>query len=240
MRDGTVVATVHQQHISGLLSVLRSELGIEFDPAILTGPLLGGPFLAELPDRAVVTRGLSFDHGPQIAALTAFAAPDRLQSALVIQARELAAETGLTDYPEIGPALDRLAAGETWRVTGASPLGLRLRLLAAEHAAAGLAPPWENRSLAPTNADRVAWKNRYRAAEAIMELIAGPPRRAARFVLAERPDPGWPHRFAADLGPVDIPPGAASAIADEEAQEDYRAHGSGGAGYRVPVWPSSL
>jgi hypothetical protein len=71
-----------------------------------------------------------------------------------------------------------------------------------------------------------------------MELIAGPPRRAARFVLAERKDPGWPDRFAADLGPVDIRHGAVAATPNREAQEHYRAHGSGGAGYSVPIWPS--
>ena len=227
-----------QEHISGLLAILRSELGVEFDPAILTGPLPGGPFLAELPDRAFITRGLSLDHGGQVAALTEFAAPDRLQPALVIQARELAAETGLTEYPEIADALDRLAAGETWQIAGESPLGMRFRLLAAENAAANSAAPWENRSSVLTPADRDAWGQRFKAAEAIMELIAGPPQRAARFVLAERKDPGWPDRFAADLGPVDIPPGATSAIADREGQEHDRAHGSGGAGYRVPIWPS--
>jgi hypothetical protein len=89
-----------------------------------------------------------------------------------------------------------------------------------------------------TPADEAAWRHRFRAAEAIIELIAGPPRRAARFVLAERKDPGWPDRFAADLGPVGIPHGAAGTIADQEAQEHNRAHGSGGAGYRVPIWPS--
>jgi hypothetical protein len=224
------------EHVCGLLAVLRSELGIEFDPAILTGPLQGGPFLPELPDRAVITRGLSLDHGGQVAALTAFAAPDRLQSALVTQARELAAETGLTDYPEIADALDRLTAGQTWQVTGESPLGMRFRLLAAENAAANA--PWQNRSSVLTREDQAAWGNRFKAAEAIMELITGPPRRAARFVLGERKDPGWPDRFAADLGPVDIPDGAAAAIADAEAQEHYRAHGGGGAGYRIPIWPS--
>lgn len=227
-----------EEHISALLAVLRSELGIEFDPATLTRPLPGGPFLAELPDPAVVTRGLSLDHGGQVAALTVFAAPDRLRPALVVQARELAAEAGLTGYPEITAALDRLAAGETWPVTGESPLGMRIRLLAAEHGAASRATPWENPSEVLTTADRDAWKHRFRAAEAIMELIAGPPERAARFVLGERKDPGWPDRFAADLGPVDIPDGAAAATADREGQEHYRAHGSGGAGYRVPIWPS--
>jgi hypothetical protein len=58
------------------------------------------------------------------------------------------------------------------------------------------------------------------------------------FVLAERKDPRWPDRFAADLGPVDIPRGAAGVIAEEEAQQHNRAHGSGGAGYRIPIWPS--
>jgi cell wall assembly regulator SMI1 len=227
--------TLHD-HISGLLAILRSELGVEFDPAILTGPLPGGPYLAELPDRAVITRGLSLNHGGRVAALTAFAAPDRLQPALVIQARELASETGLTEYPEIADALDRLAAGETWQATGESPLGMRFRLLAAENAAVSSAAPWENRSSVLTPADRAAWVHRFRAAEAIMELIAGPPQRAARFVLGERKDPGWPDRFAADLGPVDLPPGAAGAIADQESQEHNRAHG--GAGYRIPIWPS--
>jgi SMI1 / KNR4 family (SUKH-1)/Family of unknown function (DUF6461) len=227
-----------QEHVSGLLAILRSELSIEFDPGILTGPLQGGLFLAELPDRAVITRGLSLDHGAHVAALTAFAAPDRLQRALVSQARELAAETGLADYPEIADALDRLAAGQTWQVTGESPLGMRFRLLAAENTAARLATPWQNRSSVLTREDQAAWGNRFKAAEAIMELITGPPRRAARFVLGERKDPGWPDRFAADLGPVDIPHDAAAAIADAEAQEHYRAHGGGGAGYRIPIWPS--
>jgi cell wall assembly regulator SMI1 len=226
-----------QEHLTGLLAVLRSDLGVEFDPAILAGPLPGGPFLAGLPERAVITRGLSLDHGGQIAALTEFAAPDRLQQVLVVQARELAAETGLTGYPEIGAALDRLAAGETWPVTGQSSLGMRVRLLAAEHAATRSAASWQHRSPDITPADQDAWQQRFRAAEAIMELIAGPPRRAARFVLGERRDPGWPDRFAADLGPVDIPAGAPGAIAGREGQEHYQAHGSGGAGYRVPVWP---
>ncbi len=114
---------------------------------------------------------------------------------------------------------------------------MRFRLLAAEKAAAGPVSPWENRSRVITPEDAAAWRDRFRAAKAIMELITGPPQRAARFVLAERKDAGWPDRFAADLGPVDIPPGAAGAIADQEAQEHNRAHG-GGAGYMVPIWPS--
>lgn len=226
-----------QEHLSGLLAVLRGELGIEFDPEVLTGPLPGGPFLADLPDRAVITRGLSLNHGAQVAALCAYATADQLQQALVIQARKLVAEAGLTEYPEFTAALERLAAGETWPVTGESPLGLRVRMLAAENAAADAAAPWENKSPALTRQDRDAWQQRWRAAEAIMELIAGPPRRAARFVLAERQELGWPDQLAADLGPVDIPPGAQDAIADEEGQEHYRAHG-GGAGYQTSIWPS--
>jgi cell wall assembly regulator SMI1 len=225
------------EQISGLLAILRSELGVEFDPAVLAGPLHGGPFLAELPDRAFITRGLSLDHGGQVAALTAFAAPDQLQPALVTQARELATETGLTEYPEITDALDRLAAGQTWQVTGESPLGMRFRLLAAENTAASAAMAWENRNRTITREDQDAWRNRFRAAEAIVELISGPPRRAARFVLAERKDPGWPGQFAADLGPVDIPPGAAATIAGQEGQEHNQAHG-GGAGHQAPIWPN--
>jgi hypothetical protein len=226
----------HEQ-VSGLLAALCSELGIEFDPAVLSGPLPGGPFLADLPDRAVITRGLSLNHGGQVAVLTEIAAPDRLQAALVIQARELAAETGLTEYPEIGAALDRLAAGETWKVTGDSPLGMRFRLLAAEHAAASVAAPRQHKSHALTREDQNTWKHRFRAAEAIMELIAGPPRRAARFVLGERQDPGWPDRFAADLGPVDTQTATAEGAAKREAREHNQAH-TGGAGYQVPIWPS--
>jgi hypothetical protein len=64
-----------------------------------------------------------------------------------------------------------------------------------------------------------------------MELIAGPPRRAARFVLGERQDPGWPDRFAADLGPVDTRTATAEGAAEREAH-------SGGTGYQVPIWPS--
>lgn len=226
-----------QEHVSGLLAILRTELGVEFDPEVLTGPLPCGPFLAEMPDRAVITRGLSLSHGPQVAALTAFASPDRLQRALVSQARELAAEAGLTEYREIGAALDRLATGESWQVTGGSELGKRFRLLAAEHAATWAAAAWENRADVLTPADRTAWQNRFRGAEAIMELIAGPPQRAARFVLAERKDPGWPHQFAAVLGPVDIPHGAEAEMAEQENQEHNRAH-MGGAGYHVPIWPT--
>lgn len=224
-----------QEHVSGLLAILRTELGVEFDPEVLTRALPCGPFLAQMPDRAVITRGLSLSHGRKVAALTAFASPDRLQRALVRQARELAAETGLTEYPEIGAALDRLATGESWQVTGGSGLGKRFRLLAAEHAASWAAATWENRSKVLTPADRTAWQDRFRGAEAIMELIAGPPQRAARFVLAERKDPAWPHQFAADLGPVDIPRGAAAEIAEQENQEHNRAH-MGGAGYHVPIW----
>ena len=200
--------------------------------------MLGGPFLADLPDRAVITRGLSLDHGARVAALCAYATAEELQQALVIHARKLAAETGLTEYPEFTGALERLAAGETWPVTGDSPLGLRVRLLAAEHAAADVAAPWENRSAALTRQDRDAWRQRSRAGEAIMELIAGPPRRAARFVLAERKELGWEDQLAADLGAVDIPSGAEEAIADREGQEHYQAHGGGGAGYQTPIWPS--
>src|SRR5262249_25817961 len=93
------------EHISGLLAILRSELGIEFDPATLAGPLPGGPFLAGLPDRAVITRGLSLDHGGQVAALTAFAAPDPLQPAPGSHARRPPAPTRPTHHPEIPRAL---------------------------------------------------------------------------------------------------------------------------------------
>jgi hypothetical protein len=225
------------ENISAMLAVLRTELGIDFDPAVLAGPLPGGPFLPELPDRAVVTRGVSVSHGGPVAALIAFAPPDRLQRALVIQARALATEAGLTRYPEITDALDRLTAGETWTVTGHSPLGLRFRLLAAENAAAGRVANWEHSHPELTLDDKIAWASRFWAAEAIMELITGPPQRAARFVLGKRQDPNWPHWFAADLGPVDVSPGAAARIARTEAEENTRAH-TAGAGYRIPVWPS--
>jgi hypothetical protein len=225
------------ENVAAILAVLRTELGIDFDPAVLAGPLPGGPFLPELPDRATITRGISLSHGGPVAALTTFAPPDRLQRALVPQARLLAAETGLTGYPEITAALDRLAAGETWTVTGDSPLGQRFRLLAAENAAAGRRAAWENSSPELTTDDKLAWTSRFWAAEAIMELITGPPQRAARFVLGQRHDPNWPYRFAADLGPVDVPPGAAARIAQTEAEESNRAHVAG-AGYQVPVWPS--
>ncbi|HEY2520373.1 MAG TPA: SMI1/KNR4 family protein [Streptosporangiaceae bacterium] len=226
------------ENVTALLAVLRAELGIEFDPDVLAGPLPGGPFLPQLPDRAVVTRGVSVSHGGPVAALIQFAAPGRLQQALLSQARALAAETGLTGYPEIATALDRLAAGEDWSLTGDSPLGLRFRLLAAENAAAGRRASWEHSHPELTTDDKLAWTNRFWAAEAIMELITGPPQRAARFVLGQRQDPNWPHRFAADLGPVAVLPGAAARIAQTEAEEDTRAHVAG-AGYQVPVWPSA-
>ncbi len=222
--------------VSRLLAIVLSELGIEFDPVVLTGPLLSGPFLPRLPDRAVVTRPLSLHHGGHLAALTIFAEPAPLQRALADQAHELAEETGAIGYPEISDALDRLA-GEAWQVADASPLAMRFRLLAAEYNAVNRAGSLSNRSPELTRADEDAWQHRFRAVEAIMELIAGPPRRAARFVLAGRQDPGWPDQFAADLGPVDIPPGAAAIVAEQESQEYYRAHNAG-AGDQVPIWPS--
>jgi hypothetical protein len=138
-----------QEHITGLLAVLRRALGTEFDPAVLSGPLPGGPFLADLPDRALVTRGLSLGHGGPVAALTVFAPPDRLQQAPAVQARALASEAGLTGYPEVTEALDRLAAGETWPATSDSPLGLRFRHNQAHRGGTGYqVPVWPDRRTA--------------------------------------------------------------------------------------------
>ncbi|MGI5145726.1 DUF6461 domain-containing protein [Plantactinospora sp. CA-294935] len=204
------------EDLPALLDVLRAELGIELDATTLLGALPSAqyhPLLPAPPTEAALPAVLE----PTIAGLIRYADEPDLRSAMVAQARRLAAETGLDGYPEFSEALDRAATGERWRVDDDSPLGLRIRRIAAEaRAAYALRGDYQARDLL-TEAEREAWARRQRAAEAMLGVFGSPPRVAVSHLLRHRLPPDWRAEFAADLGPVRIPDGA---IEDLIAEED--------------------
>lgn len=211
------------ENIPALLRALRAELGIEFDAELLHRPLPSVQLLPLLPDPPTAG-AVSARTEPLLAAQLAYADEARLRAALLAQARRLAAETGLDGCPELVEALDRAAAGQRWRVSDDSPLGLRVRRIAAEAHAASASRGDAVAGGLITEPERRAWARRRRAAEAIVHVL-GPdtPRISGGHLLRCRLDPDWRAEFDADLGPVPLPAGAIDELV--AAEERTRATG---------------
>jgi cell wall assembly regulator SMI1 len=207
------------EDVPALLGVLRTELGIEFDGDLLRPPLPSTQFLPVLPDPPT-TSAVSARVEPLLAAQLAYADEERLRAALLAQARRLAAETGLDGYPELVVALDRAAAGDRWRVEDESPLGLRVRRIAAEANAASASRGDAVARDLITEPERRAWARRQLAAEAIVHVL-GPttPRISGGHLLRRRLHPNWRAQFGADLGPVPLPDGAVEELVAAEERE---------------------
>ncbi|MEE6259507.1 DUF6461 domain-containing protein [Plantactinospora sonchi] len=198
------------EDVPAVLEVLQAELGIEFDGDLLRPALSSAQFLPALPGPP---SGGAFpaQAEPTVLARLTHADEARLRAALLAQARRLAAETGLDGYPELVEALDRAAAGEHLPsgVDDNSPLGLRVRRIAAEAHAAYATMRVDAEGPRYTEAERRAWLRRRQAAEAIVGLFGPAPLRiSGTHLLQSRLHPAWREQFIADLGPVDVPDGA--------------------------------
>ena len=206
------------EDVYAVLDVLATEFGIGFDSSALDTVLLSArilPVLADIQQRAVMSPRAE----PQIAALIACAADDRLRAALSAQNRRLAAETGLDRYPEVAEALDRAEAGEVWTVSDESPLGLRLRRVAAEAGAAVASRTDLAARGLLTEPERQAWMRRNSAGNALRAVVGQPPREAAFAVLNQRRAADWRAQFAEDLGEVEVPEGTAERLQEAETRE---------------------
>jgi hypothetical protein len=177
-------------------------------------------FLPMLPDP--VLKRLWAQSQPEIAALITYAPEEQLRTALLAQAYRLAAESGLDTYPEV---TDALATPATASIDDESPLGRRLRLVAAEATAAFESRREATTQSALTEPERQAWMNRARAGEAIVVLLSAPPRKAAPSLLLARLDPHWRAQFADDLGPVSLPPNAVPDLIRNEQEAAGRGLG---------------
>lgn len=96
-------------------------------------------------------------------------------------------------------ALKRTGRGERWRVDDASPLGHRLRTVAAEAHAAHRSGIDVNARTLLSEQDRKAWQRRANAGRALLALLHLPLRDAAGTVLSQRLDPHWRDELTADL-----------------------------------------
>ncbi|MEO3742597.1 DUF6461 domain-containing protein [Plantactinospora sp. B5E13] len=206
------------EDIPAVLDVLRAELGIAFHGELLRPALSSAQFLPALPGPPT-SGAFPAQAEPTVVARLTYADEERLLVALLAQARRLAAETGLDGYPELVEALDRATAGEHRppEVDDNSPLGLRVRRIAAEAHAADAMTRVHGEGPRFTEAERRAWLRRRQAAEAIVGLLGpAPVRISGTHLLQSRLHPAWREQFAADLGPVDVPDGAVEELVAAE------------------------
>ncbi|GIH17685.1 SMI1/KNR4 family protein [Rugosimonospora africana] len=132
---------------------------------------------------------------------------------------DLAAEAPVPGIPQAR------AVGEVWRVDDDSPLGLRVRAVAAEAGAAvaSRTAAGQPRQLL-TEPERMAWMHRHAAAEAIVGVLAAMSPVAGGHLLSRRLSPDWRAQFMTDLGELAIPDGAIDELvaAEERAIRSAR------------------
>ncbi|MFF8228105.1 hypothetical protein [Streptomyces caelestis] len=182
------------------LSVLKQDFGIAYDPeeegtAELTSALLL-PLLDDLP-----TSECGFPAQVRhldLAGLVERTPPQRLRAAIGAQLARLAAETRLDTCPEVAETLDRIHRGLPVDCDQESPLGLRMRTLAAEvHATRELLRDGDTGPV--SHEDLTAWVARDNAAHALREFLQLPLPVAAATILQQRVSPHWHDELAADL-----------------------------------------
>jgi cell wall assembly regulator SMI1 len=181
---------VDRDLMRAVCAVLTAELGIDLAPDALGGGLISAQLLPVLGQPACLERPTD-EFGDTLAR----APEDRLRSAMALQMTRLASETGLDVYPEVAQALTRVRRGERWSVDDDSPLGLRLRTVAAEHHAAGRVVTDQNGSPLLEHYERRGWQQLAGAADALLATLQLPPRQAAGIVLHQRLDPHWRDEF---------------------------------------------
>jgi hypothetical protein len=183
---------------------------------LLAGPLVSAQYLPALADPVPARRRYSVRTEPEIVTALAYASQARLRPALLGQARRLAAETGLADYAEVSAALEAADPSTPTPVHSDSALGVRIRTLALEAAAAvaSRADPAARGLL--TEPERRAWQRRLAAATAIAGVLSCSPHAAAQELLHRRQDPHWRAELMADLAGVDLPADAVERVAAAE------------------------
>jgi hypothetical protein len=181
---------VDRDLMRAVCAVLTAELGIDLAPDALGGGLISAQLLPVLGQPACLERPTD-GFGDTLAR----APEDRLRSAMALQMTRLASETGLDVYPEVAQALTRVRRGERWTVDDDSPLGLRLRTVAAEHHAAGRVVTDQNGRPILEHDERRGWQQLAGAADALLATLQLPPRQAAGIVLHQRLDPHWRDEF---------------------------------------------
>ncbi|GGW66046.1 hypothetical protein AB0E64_14130 [Streptomyces caelestis] len=182
------------------LSVLKQDFGIAYDPeeegtAELTSALLL-PLLDDLPasECGFPAQVRHLD----LAGLVERTPPQRLRAAIGAQLARLAAETRLDTCPEVAETLDRIHRGLPVDCDQESPLGLRMRSLAAEvHATRELLRDGDTGPV--SHEDLTAWVARDNAAHALREFLQLPLPVAAATILQQRVSPHWHDELAADL-----------------------------------------
>ncbi|MEU3184423.1 SMI1/KNR4 family protein [Streptomyces sp. NPDC006923] len=181
--------------LQSVCHVVSDYFGIDLPPGALTGELASAQVLPVLPGTDGRYRP------PTVLAEHIVAAPEsRLRTALATQMASLATETGLDAYPEVIEALSRTGQGEPQGVDDDSPLGVRLRTVFADAAAAQRFPQDKDRRILLDHSESQAWQQRAAAAGVLIDVLSLPAREAVGSVLHQRLNPHWRAEFMAQLG----------------------------------------
>ncbi|MBD2834941.1 hypothetical protein ID871_30245 [Streptomyces pratensis] len=181
--------------LRAVCGVVSDHFGIDLPPGALTGELASAQVLPVLP-------GVDGRYRPptELAEHITTASEARLRTVLATQMCSLAAETGLDTYPEVIEALHRAGQDECHGVDDDSPLGIRLRTVFADAAAAWSLPRDDDGHLLIDLSERDAWQHRANAAGALADALSLPAREVIGSVLHQRRNPDWRAEFTEQLG----------------------------------------
>ncbi|MEU2475420.1 SMI1/KNR4 family protein [[Kitasatospora] papulosa] len=181
--------------LRSVCGVVSDHFGIDLPPGALTGELASAQVLPVLP-------GVDGRYRPptELAEHITTASEARLRTVLATQMCSLAAETGLDTYPEVIEALHRAGQDECHGVDDDSPLGIRLRTVFADAAAAWSLPRDDDGHLLIDLSERDAWQHRANAAGALADALSLPAREVIGSVLHQRRNPDWRAEFTEQLG----------------------------------------
>ncbi|MFE9726491.1 SMI1/KNR4 family protein [Streptomyces sp. NPDC005794] len=181
--------------LQAVCRAVSDHFGIDLSPGALTGELASAQVLPVLP-------GVGGRYRPptELAEHITTAPEARLRTVLAIQMSSLAAETGLDTYPEVIEALPRAGQDEGQGVDDDSPLGIRLRTVFADAAAAWRLPRGGDGRLLIDYSEREAWQHRANAAGALVDALSLPAHEVIGSVLHQRRNPNWRAEFMDQLG----------------------------------------
>lgn len=171
--------------------MVEETFGIPLRPSDLEVPLASARLLPVLDEPWGVTPRGGFADRPAVSAAVAGADPARLRPVLVARARVVLAAQGLDARPEVGAAVDAIAAGQTLEVDNESALGVLTRrasrdvyeLTRKRQSGSG-----DQRLLEAGRAARGRWA----ALEVLRALVILPPALvAARLFSQDFPEPDW-------------------------------------------------
>ncbi|MFJ8450365.1 SMI1/KNR4 family protein [[Kitasatospora] papulosa] len=186
---------LQRETLRAVCRVVSDHFGIDLPPGALTGELASAQVLPVLP-------GLDGRYRPptELAEYITAAPEARLRTVLATQMCSLAAETGLDTYPEVIEALPQAGQDERQGVDDDSPLGIRLRTVFADAAAAWSLPRGDDGHLLIDHSERKAWRHRADAAGALVDALSLPAREVIGSVLHQRRNPNWRAEFMDQLG----------------------------------------